>query len=138
MAAEFWVARLSWDEAGKAWPAALPALAPAIAMSGGLWLPEDVERKVTEPGDWCLWIICEGATVWGAVVTRPVVYPRESVLEVVFAGGDRMDEYLDLILAQLDTHARQIGCRRIRAYGRKGWARRGFTALGTICERSVT
>lgn len=137
MAGSFWVARLSWEEAGKAWPAALPALAPAIAMSSGLWLPEDVERKVTEPGDWCLWIICEGATLWGALVTRPVIFPREVVLEVVFAGGERMDEYLDLILGELDKYATSLGIRRIRAYGRKGWARRGYRMLGAIVERQV-
>lgn len=135
MDADIWVARLTYEQAAIVWPKAEPLLRPAIEHSE-LWLSEDVRERVTTPGSWCLWIAADKDTLIGAWVTAPMHFPRHAVLEIVFGGGPGVDRYYDLGLAELEKFAREIGCCRLRAYGRLGWARkRGFRAVGHITER---
>jgi hypothetical protein len=141
-APRFWVARCNAADAAALWPEALKYLAPAIARSGGLYEPEDVEHLVTRPEagtprGWSLWLIAEQDKLLGAWVTRVEHYPRGRILETIFGGGADIDAWWNTSVAEMDKWAAECGCGRHRCYGRRGFARLGMRQIGFILERKV-
>lgn len=133
----FWLARLGYEDAALAWPKVAMFLAPPVSESCGLWEIEDVRERVTRPGDWSLWLVAQGSEPHGAWVTRPLVFPRARALEIVFAGGRAMEAWYDLALAETEKYARETGCDRLRGYGRRGWIKFGYRAIGHVFERNL-
>jgi hypothetical protein len=142
MTGDFWVLRLNGADAARAWPKALPLLAPAIARSEGLYLPADVEDLVTRPNagtadGWSLWLIGEKDQLLGAWTTRVGHFPRARIVETVFAGGASLRRWYEVALAETEKFARETGCARLRCAGRRGWARLGYRQIGFTHERTV-
>lgn len=135
--ADFWVARLSCMDAAIVWPKVAMLLQPAIDASSELWTADEVRDRVTQPGNWELWFVAERDTPVGAWVTAPMCFPRHMILEIVFAGGVEMKAWYDLALEETEKYARALGCSRLRGYGRRGWVRFGYRAIGHVFERSL-
>lgn len=135
--ADFWVARLSGDHAAIVWPKAEAMLRPSVARSSGLFTLEDVRERVTGNPDWRLWLLAEGDQLLGTWVTHLEYYPREVVPMVVFAGGSEMERWYTRALAETEKYAVELGCKRLRCGGRKGWAKFGWTPIGSLFERMI-
>jgi hypothetical protein len=69
-----------------------------------------------------LWVICDGPNVRMALVTRILEYPRGRAMLIQLCGGGPIAECLTL-LAELEGHARGLGCAWMEVRGRKGWSR---------------
>lgn len=133
------VLRLNAHDAALGWEKAGVLLLPAIARSAGLYDPDDVRALVTDPGSgWNLWLIADGTKPLGAWTTVPRSFPKGRLLEVTFAGGENMADWYDFALSETDKFAIECGCRGVRIYGRRGWEKFGYRAIGFVLERTLT
>ena len=129
----------SW-EARRAWPLALPLLAPAIALTGGAYEPDDVLADI-ERQNAQLWVVLIGEGVVGAVVSTIIVYPRLKSLACPFVGGvdGRLAEWWRPTFERLEGFARAKECVRIEGGVRKGWARLlpGMESVGVMLRKDL-
>ena len=109
------------DELVEHWPVIARHLERATRRTG-CYEPIDILRLafLGQVGVWTCEI--EGVIV-AALVSEVKQYPRKRVLEMLFAGGNRMAIWIDAAVDALDQHAEQTGCDHIAALGRPGWAR---------------
>lgn len=138
----FWIVRCNSEDAAKAWPAALPLLAEAIAAAGECFLPEDIQANVTAPlagteRGWSLWLLGEGDTLHASWVTKVEFYPRTRILLTIFGGGGGViGDWWPTALQAMDETAIAWGCSRLRCMGRRGWGRgKGYQTSGFIHDR---
>lgn len=132
--------RLSAEDAARVWENAVRYLAPAIARSGGLYEPEDVRARVTDPDSgWNLWLMAteEPIDLVASWTTQVKIFPRARTLDISFAGGVRMREWYDEALKSTEAFAREMGCDRLRCGGRRGWEKFGYRPAGRLFERNV-
>jgi len=76
----------------------------------------------------------DGARVRAALLTRE--YPPEIYGG---AGTESMRGQIDEVMTEVQRWAQELGCKRIRILGRKGWLRRlkGFRLAGYIIEKEI-
>jgi hypothetical protein len=119
------------DELLLVWPHVASLLHRATKRTG-CYEPIDL-LKLAMAGQVGIWLCEVDGAVAAALVSEVKQYPRRRILEMLFAGGDRMREWLPVAVARLDAHARECGCSHISALGRPGWARAwGGEATGDI------
>lgn len=90
-------------------------------------------------GNMQLWMVYTGEPQFlGAAVTQLVEYPQFSAMRIVLLGGKRFDEWKEMLDVQLSDAARNLGCKRMEAFGRAGFVRslqglgydKMYTAIG--------
>lgn len=85
-----------------------------------------------------LWVVDDYRA---ACVTQIVVYPQHKVCLVVALGGEGMDEWFPELMDTVEEWARQVGCRYVEEYGRKGWqkvgSKRGYEQVYTVMRKAV-
>lgn len=81
----------------------------------------DVERDLLR-GHALLWLAVLGSEIKGVCVTQLLETENGKVCSLVSIGGERWQEWKHL-LSGIENYARAEGCRAVRFYGRKGWAR---------------
>ena len=50
------------------------------------------------------------------VVTEVKQYPRKRILDILFAGGGNMKEWMPELRTAIDKHAREMGCDHIASH----------------------
>lgn len=100
----------------KVWPLAKDLIRSAIERTK-LSSFEDIEDAILA-GRQLLWLAWNGEAIEAAASTSI----DRDVLVVVACGGSQRDNWLGL-LSQIEDYAKSQGCRCVRIYGRKGWAR---------------
>jgi hypothetical protein len=93
-----------------------------------LYTLEDVEDRISR-GIFHIW-----AGEKSAFVTEFVTFPRCTIMNLLFCGGDY--EELESMLPYIEAFAKKAGCKRLYGGGRKGWIRKikhlGFEEHYTI------
>jgi hypothetical protein len=103
---------------------AMKLLRPAVDKSNGRWLVGDLLKALTD-GSQQLWLAYnEDKEVKAALTTKIQEYPRGKVLEIVFAGGTDVGEWLTESFEVFKRFAKDCGC-----LGVEGVARRGFEPM---------
>ena len=124
------------DELARRWHVIEPLLARATARSR-CYEPIDVLR-LAMAGQMMIWIVEREGKIVAVLVSKVTQYPRRRILEMLFAGGSRMKEWLPIAIPLFDQCARETGCDSIASVGRKGWARAwGGVAVDTVCVREL-
>jgi hypothetical protein len=100
------------------WPH-VSALLKAACYRTGLNAFADIEADILA-GRSLLWIAWNGCSVESAAATILINSEIGKVCVITACGGSDMKRWLPLI-DQIETYARDEGCRRVRIYGRKGW-----------------
>lgn len=122
------------------WPRIFPHLSKASEYTFGRYEPEDILEAVVS-GDAHLWIAFDGEDIVGITITRFWQYPRKKCLDVMFLGGEKLNEWKDLMFDTVHSWAHDSGCVAIEASGRVGFARlfkdRGYTPLWQVFEFPV-
>ena len=107
------------DEVLRHWPQIEAHLRRATERTG-CYEPIDLLRMAFA-GAVGIWL-CEGRKgIEAAVVTEVKQYPRKRILDVLFAGGGNMAEWMPELRVAIDKHAREMGCDHIASIARKGW-----------------
>ena len=127
----------------RVWPWVRAGLERCLLKAPAHYLPEDVYHEL-RAGTLTLFTFTSEKDVEGGG-TAFVVLRRDAdhdgYVLFVFAlaapkGG--MAWYGDELMAALDAKAREVGAKRIRMQGRKGWSATGyFVPMATIYEREV-
>ena len=100
----------------EVWPKALRMLMPAI-VRGGEHTPESVYRFLME-GSMLLWYNKDSFAV-----TSWCDYPAGRIGFVLFAGGEKAEEWVEHAAYRFKQWAKAMGCKELRVVGRKGWAK---------------
>lgn len=109
------------DELARNWHRIEPILARACDRSR-CYLPIDVLLLVTQR-EMMLWLVDIDGALAAVLVCRVQQYPRRRVLEVKFAAGTKMREWIKPVVEHFDRLARELGCDAVSTTGRRGWAR---------------
>ena len=102
----------------EVWPH-VSALLKAACYRTRLNAFADIEADILA-GRSLLWIAWNGSRVESAAATILINSEIGKVCIITACGGSDMKRWLPLI-DQIETYARDEGCRRVRIYGRKGW-----------------
>lgn len=101
-----------------------PDVSTILQERGVAWLEENdlTDRDVfmnllTEV--WELWLATEDTILKGVVVTGM----REDELRILWAGGEKLENYMFLALCMLERYALANGVDNVTLGGRKGWGK---------------
>jgi hypothetical protein len=72
-------------------------------------------------GTFQAWLVPDSA-VCLTTITR---YPQYQVCTVLQMAGDGMSEWFDPLMDSIEEWARDLSCRYVEEYGRRGWERVG-------------
>jgi len=123
--------------AREIWPHVAPRLKRAIAKTG-LAAFADIERDILD-GASLLWIAWDGATIEAVASTSLQQTDAGKVCVITGCSGTRMARWLPLIRG-IEAYAEGEGCRCVRIFGRKGWARvlQGYTQVHAIIDKRLS
>lgn len=102
------------------WPVAAPLLERATAETG-LSAFASIERDILL-GVSLLWVAWNGAVIEAAAATSLQQTDAGNVCVITACAGTGMTRWLPLIRG-IEAYAQAEGCRCVRIFGRKGWAR---------------
>lgn len=124
------------DQIAKVWPHARSLIRRAVERTN-LSHFRDIEYDIIH-GDGLLWLAWNGEKIEAAATTVLVEANDGLVCVLTACGGEDMEHWLPL-LRQIEDYAKHEGCRCVRIYGRKGWARvlDGYRAEHVILERPL-
>ena len=119
------------------WERVAHLVRPAIEYVDSGFSEDDVLNRLNI-SDMQLWVVND---YQAACVTQIVVYPQHKSCLVVALGGEGMTEWFDELMDEVEEWARQMGCRYVEEYGRKGWQRvgaaRGYEQVYTVCRKAI-
>lgn len=123
------------DQVDTVWPQVRGPLAKAIGDRRSCI--DDVLLDVLRR-DAQLWLVLRGEEVRAALVTRELRYPRGRSLLIQLLAGQGLGEWVHL-LAELERHARELGCDAVEIQGRRAWERvlPGYTVVRTVLAKEV-
>lgn len=117
---------ISADEIDYWWDQVEPLIHKPLWRTGAIreYESDDILRFIKTRDMQC-WIAHDGAEILAVGVTEIVQYPRRNVLAIVTVGAkngsiDAWIDHLDTLKAFAERH----DCGVIRAWGRKGWAKK--------------
>lgn len=117
-------------EASCFWPLIKPWVDETVGYSAGCYESVDLYRSMLN-GELRLWLVIEEGKPLAFAMTRIEKHPRRWLLAVPFIGGNRMTEWWKLLLEQLTTYAKFVGCDGMTGGGREGWGKlAGFKNRG--------
>ena len=106
--------------ADKIWPLAKPILEPAFDETSDSTI-EATEADVMS-GMALLWLAWDGKKLIAAATTAINKTPRHKICIVTSAGGIHSKLWKEF-MPMVEKYARDECCERVRAMGRKGWAK---------------
>lgn len=108
----------------ECWPDVQAYMQKAAEYTYGRFHEEDIYDLVTQRDDHHLWVAFEDdKKILGAVVTSFTEYPNKRVLNMMFCGGDKIEQWKDPMLGILRRWAKDTQCNAIEFTGRRGWVK---------------
>jgi hypothetical protein len=97
-----------------------------------------IERDVLA-GDALLWLVIEDRTIAAAVVTQLSIVDGEKYCTIVACAGEGFAGWSHF-LARLHEFGKAEGCKAMRIFGRKGWARMlpDYKTHAVILQKELT
>ena len=121
-------------------PALLPYLQESAERSRGRATVDDILRMVLN-GQMQLWVVYEGNTIYGHVITEEKQYPRCKMLVCQYCAGEpnHMHYVEDKMYAILEDVAQKAGCAGVEFVGRPGWKKsateHGFDVQSVVFQK---
>lgn len=110
---------------GIVWGDVATLLNKSVETSRGKFHIDDLFREI-DGGKHALWVVIdeeEGMKTIAAITTRIIEYPSRRALAMDWVGGNRMGEWLPMVLETLEKYAKECECSHLEGYGRKAWKR---------------
>jgi hypothetical protein len=107
------------------WPIVEPYLDRVCKYNHYRQLPIDILAALGRPtGDWHAWLVLEDdKNILAVLVTTIRQFERRRGLCIYALGGDRWEEWGELIPPVMDCFAEATGCDHQELIGRPGWAK---------------
>lgn len=122
------------------WPTVEPWLRRAMEHGPGLYEPEDVLEGCRKT-EFLLWVAIENERVIGMTVTSLDKYPRRTVANIRWGGGETHEgrKWLHAMVRTLKAWGKHFGADLLGGSGRRGWLRGfGFREAGCLFEDDIT
>lgn len=118
------------------WPLTAPLLRQATVETG-LSAFATIERDILR-GTSLLWVAWNGAMIEAAASTSLQQTDAGKICVITACAGTGMKRWLPLIRG-IETYAQAEGCRCVRIFGRKGWARvlKGYEQTYAIVDKRL-
>lgn len=121
------------------WPS-IAGWVAEVADRFPLWAQLAGPKEACEVRDAQLWLIRDGETIKGCVITQ-ITVDNERIAEVPLVAGEDMESWLHL-LTDLEAWARREGCvAMVSTAGREGWTRtlkaHGWHKVAVLMERRL-
>ena len=110
------------DALGIVWGDVVRVLNKSVETSAGKFHIDDIYKEI-DRGVLGLWLVLEEKEVLAAITTRIIEYPGRKALALDWVGGNRMKDWLPMVLETMERYAKESGCQHIEGYGRKAWGR---------------
>lgn len=111
------------DAIETVWPDAAELLKPSVRVQKETFHIVDLYELCIN-GYYNLWMVFdEDNTAVAAITTRVIRYPNRKSLSMDWIGGTRINEWLPMAQDVLSSYARDMNCKQMEGYGRKGWGR---------------
>ncbi len=104
------------------WGSIAPYLMDAVEHSSPFVTPKEIVAKVNR-GEYQLWLAKENITPIAAAITQIGWSGDTKVFEVLLVGGERIEEWFEKGLFQMEGYARDAKCERLWFRGRRGWGK---------------
>lgn len=132
---EWVVSGVSSERIESIWPKVEPLLQKAIDRGHGEHEAGDILGFLLSR-DMQLWIAAD-EEIRAAMVTQIINYPRLSVCQVIYLGGEGL-KFWKSAKPLIEAWAKSQGCQELRAYGRRGWCRVfGMEDIYTVASRRL-
>ncbi len=120
----------------EVWPLVAPLIERAIVTTG-LSAFATIERDILL-GTSLLWIAWNGVVIEAAAATSLQQTDAGKVCVITACAGTGMSRWLPLIRG-IEAYAQAEGCRCVRIFGRKGWARvlEGYEQTYAIIDKRL-
>lgn len=108
----------------QAWVTAGPMIEKALKRTDAdqYYSLDDVKRMI-EKHQAQLWVVIDNDVPVAALITQILKYPKINVIEVLFAGGSRMNKWADLAWDTFKRYGKENHCTKIKSGGREGWTK---------------
>lgn len=85
-----------------------------------------------------VWIAWDGEKIKAAAATELTATDTDKFCVLTACGGEDMSEWLPL-LSQIETYAKDEGCKALRIFGRRGWLRAldGYRETAIVIEKDL-
>lgn len=103
------------------WSVVKPYVQVALDRTEGEMSVKDVYNSLLNQ-DMQLWVLIDGPTVIGALVTQILDFPNVKACRYVTMGGDVHGDF-EAVTDLIEEWALSHGCQRMEIVGRPGWAR---------------
>jgi len=124
------------DHVRELWPLVAPLVERAIVTTG-LSAFASIERDILL-GTSLLWVAWDGSLIEAAAATSLQETDAGKVCVITACAGKGMTRWLPLIRG-IEAYAQAEGCRCVRIFGRKGWARvlEGYRQTYSIIDKQL-
>lgn len=124
------------DHVRSIWPLVAPLLRQAISKTG-LSAFATVERDILD-GISLLWVAWNGCVIEAAASTSLQQTDTGKVCVITACAGTGITRWLPLIRG-IEAYAQAEGCRCVRIFGRKGWARvlEGYEETHAVIDKRL-
>lgn len=117
------------------WPFAVPYIKRALDFTSGEVSLEDM-HEMCKNRDIQLWLISKDTSIYGAITTEIVNYPRRKHCRVITLAGNEFAEWVGLADETLIVWAKAQGCNALESFVRKGLVQK-MSAHGYKHKHSV-
>lgn len=138
--AEFEVARLVGDGLVHHWPAIAGEM-EKVAEVWNTWWTVEALQDAAFSGRMQVWTAGDATAFHIVVFTQILYYPANTVLQLVLALGNSLDEAMPVLNATLEKFAAMNGCGVAEIIGRPGWERKlrevGFRKKAVVLTKRL-
>lgn len=125
----------------KYWGELIPFMQLAIDYSNGEINEETIKQKVSS-GEVILAVVYDDEVIIATVVFEMIFFDTgKKAVNIQLAGGDRVDEWYQLIIDIAEYIAKERGADDVYIIGRPGWQRKlkqsGFELVHTVLHKGV-
>ena len=114
------------EQIDNMWPYVEPVLQKSVSLT-----PDRIETKdvydQAKKGSYLVWIVYEEEEnkkrIQAVLTARISQYPKTKALCIDFVAGQRMKEWLPIVMPIFEDLGKANGCTHIEGYGRKAWQR---------------
>lgn len=136
------IIRLSPEQALEHWPLISPILEKARETGQGESLLVDYMRKILNGYAHCWALVDEELKLVGAGLTEILNYNQHKTLHIIAFSGVDFESQSKMFPA-VEAYAKEMGCKSIEQWGRKGWAKTlpkylpGFKEVYTVMRKDI-
>lgn len=124
------------------WEIALPLFAKSFRYSSLKINEQDVYEDIMR-GNQSLWIVFDESPVntIGAFTIRVKNYPAGQTLCGEHLGGERLEDWADMLFEIMERYARDLGIKNLELIGRRGWEKilkpKGWEGKLVVFEKEI-